>query len=78
MKVAVSIPDEVFAEADRVVAELRTSRSQLYGRALREFLARHAPEQVTEAMNRVCDAVGVESQEVRRRAVRRILQRVGW
>lgn len=78
MKVAVSIPDEVFAQADRLVARLRTSRSQLYGRALKEFLAQHAPDQVTDAMNRVCDEVGSESQEVRRRAARRILQRVEW
>ena len=43
MKTAVSIPDDVFEEAERLATELKTSRSQLYSRALQEFVARHAP-----------------------------------
>jgi metal-responsive CopG/Arc/MetJ family transcriptional regulator len=78
MKVAVSIPDEVFQEADRLARELKTSRSQLYSRALKEFLARHAPDQVTEAMNRVYDEVGVATDEVRRREARRVLENTEW
>jgi len=78
MKAAVSIPDDVFQEADRLARELKTSRSQLYSRALREFLARHAPDQVTESMNRVCDEVGAASDEFRRRATRRVLERTEW
>jgi len=39
-------------EAERLAAELQTSRSQLYSRALQEFVARHAPDRLTEAMNR--------------------------
>jgi hypothetical protein len=45
---------------------------------LKEFLARHAPDQVTEAMNRVCDEVGKAPDEFRRRAARRILSKVEW
>ena len=78
MKAAVSIPDDVFQEADRLARELKTSRSQLYSRALKEFLARHAPDQVTEAMNRVCDEVGATSGEFRRRATRRVLEKTEW
>lgn len=78
MKAAVSIPDDVFQEADRLARELKTSRSQLYSRALKEFLARHAPDQVTEAMNRVCDEVGATSNEFRRHATRRVLEKTEW
>lgn len=78
MKAAVSIPDEIFEEADRLARELKTSRSQLYSRALKEFLARHAPDQVTEAMNRVCDEVGEAPDPFRRRAARRVLEKVEW
>src|SRR6266511_1777128 len=42
MKTAISIPDDVFEEAERLATELQTSRSQLYSRALQEFVARHA------------------------------------
>lgn len=78
MKTAVSIPDDVFEEAERLAAELQTSRSQLYSRALQEFVARHAPDRVTEAMNRVIDEVGGEVDEFTRRASRRVLEQVEW
>ncbi len=62
MKAAVSIPDDVFSEAEALAQELKTSRSQLYSRALREFLARHSPDRVTEAMNQVCDEIGHDAK----------------
>jgi antitoxin MazE6 len=78
MKTAISIPDDVFAEAERLAIELQTSRSQLYSRALQEFVARHAPDRLTEAMNRVVDAVGSEVDEFSQRASRRVLEQVEW
>lgn len=78
MKAAVSIPDDVFEQADRLAEQLHTSRSQLYSRALKEFLARHAPDQVTEAMNRVCDAVGEQPDAFARRAARNVLKKSAW
>lgn len=78
MKTAVSIPDDVFGEAERLATELRTSRSQLYSRALQEFVARHAPDRLTEAMNRVIDEVGPEIDEFSQRASRRVLEQVEW
>jgi metal-responsive CopG/Arc/MetJ family transcriptional regulator len=77
MKAAVSIPDDVFAEADRLAKQLKTSRSQLYSRALKEFLARHAPDQVTDAMNRVCDDVA-SSDDFVQRAGRRVVRKIEW
>jgi metal-responsive CopG/Arc/MetJ family transcriptional regulator len=77
MKAAVSIPDEVFAEADRLAKQLNTSRSQLYSRALKEFLARHAPDQVTDAMNRVCDEVASSDSFVQR-AARGVVKKIEW
>jgi metal-responsive CopG/Arc/MetJ family transcriptional regulator len=78
MKTAVSIPDDVFDEAERLAADLKTSRSHLYSRALREFVARHAPSRVTEAMNRVIAEVGEGSDEFSRIAARRLFERVDW
>lgn len=78
MKTAVSIPDSVFEEAERLAAELQTSRSELYSRALQEYVARHAPDRLTEAMNRVVEEVGSDSDEFSRRAARQVLERVEW
>jgi metal-responsive CopG/Arc/MetJ family transcriptional regulator len=61
MKVTVSILDEVFSEVEDLAKRLKASRGEIYSRALGEFLGRHAPERVTEAMNDAIAAVGDRS-----------------
>jgi len=78
MKVAVSIPDPVFSEAETLAKQLKASRSEVYSRALQEFLGRHAPDQVTEQMNRTVASVGEQSDPFSQRAARRVLKRVEW
>jgi metal-responsive CopG/Arc/MetJ family transcriptional regulator len=78
MKTAVSIPDEIFEEAERLAERLRISRSRLYSQALREYVMRHAPDHVTESLNRVIDEVGTEDHEFRRTAARRALRKAEW
>jgi metal-responsive CopG/Arc/MetJ family transcriptional regulator len=78
MKTAVSIPDDVFDEAERLALELKTSRSRLYSRALAEFVARHAPDRLTEAMDRVIQEIGNDVDEFSRRASNRVLERIEW
>jgi len=78
MKVAVSIPDPIFAEAEALAKQFGTSRSELYRRALGEFIARHAAEPVTRAMDEAVDAVGAETNEFATEAARRVLKHVEW
>ena len=78
MKTAVSIPDEIFEAADRLATRTKRSRSDLYSRALAEYLARHAPDQVTEDMNRALDAAGADVDAFASTAARRTLLRTDW
>lgn len=78
MKTAVSLPDEVFHAAERHARRTRKSRSQLYAEALAEYLARHSPDEVTEAMNRVIDELAEPTDSFVGRAARRILERSEW
>ena len=78
MKAAVSIPDEVFTGAERLARRTKKSRSRLYTDALRDYVARHEPDAVTEAMNRVCDEPGTPADDFTRAAARRILERSEW
>ena len=78
MKTAVSIADEVYEGAERPARRAKKSRSRLYGDALREYLARHAPDEVTEAMNRACAEVGEAKDPFVSTAARRILERSEW
>ena len=61
MKTAVSIPDDVFEDAERLASRLRTSRSQLYARALAEFVARHDDDRVTSLMDQAVREAGGEA-----------------
>lgn len=56
MKVAVSIPGDLFDSADTLAKRLRVSRSRLYATALAEFLAKHRGRKVTERLNAVYGA----------------------
>jgi metal-responsive CopG/Arc/MetJ family transcriptional regulator len=38
MKTAVSLPDDLFRQADAAARRLRVSRSELYSKAIEEFL----------------------------------------
>jgi hypothetical protein len=76
MKTAVSIPDDVFEEAERLAGRLWTSRSQLYTRALAEFVARHDDDRVVAAINTVVDEVGGAPDDFTREAARQSLRRV--
>lgn len=78
MKTAISLPDEVFDAAEKQAKRTRKSRSQLYAEALTEYLARHAPDEVTEAMNGVMDRIGQPADEFVVTAARRILERSEW
>ena len=78
MKTAVSIPDDVFAEAERLASRLRTSRSQLYARALAEFVSRHDADSTTAAIDRVLEEVGAESDQFTRKAARQVLRHTQW
>jgi metal-responsive CopG/Arc/MetJ family transcriptional regulator len=78
MKTAISIADEVYADAERLARRAKKSRSQLYTEAVAEYVARHDPEAVTEAMNRVCETLDTRPDPAVSAAARRVLQRTEW
>lgn len=77
MKTAISIPDALFEEADELARRLGTSRSELYCRAVREYLARHGSDRVTEALNEVYATEQPDTRFVER-AAQLTLERSEW
>lgn len=53
MKVALSIPDELFESAETLTRRLGVSRSRLYATALAEFVAKNRGRKITERLNAV-------------------------
>ncbi len=78
MKTAVSIPDQVFEQAERLARRTRKSRSHIFSSALREYVARHSPDEVTDAMDRVCDQLSEQGDLFVARAARQTLERSEW
>ena len=53
MKVALSIPDDLFESAETLGKRLGLSRSRLYATALADYLAKHRGRRTTERLNAV-------------------------
>ncbi len=78
MRTAVSVPDDVFRKAERLARRMRKSRSEVFSEALREYVARHAPDEVTEAMHCVVAVTGEGEDVFVAAASRRALESTEW
>lgn len=78
MKTAISLPDEVFEEAEHLAKRLKLSRSQLYSKALSEFVSRHSPDEVTDSFNRVCAEIDGKPDPAFQSAARKLLENSEW
>ena len=78
MKTEVSIPNETFERAERLARRHGRSRSEVYAAALDEYVVRHAPDKVTDTMNRLCEEAGDEEDAFLAAAGRRAFSRVEW
>ena len=78
MKVAVSIPEDIFASAETLGKRLRVSRSRLYAIGLAEFLARHRGLKVTERLNAVYGAEESRLDEPLRRRQGKSISDESW
>ena len=61
MKTAISLPDSLFEAADRLADKLGISRSQLYQRALAQYLNAQGQDAVTKALDQVYGPAGESS-----------------
>jgi predicted transcriptional regulator len=78
MKTAISLPDDIFRDADRLARRLGKSRSRLYQEAVAEYLARHDPDAITAALDRLAGALETGADRFSSAAARRLLERSEW
>jgi len=78
MKTAISIPDDLFASADAFAARLQLSRSELFARAIREYLQRYDQDQITRELDDVVEQLDTRLEPDLARASRLALQRSEW
>ncbi len=78
MKTAVSVPDDVFERAERLARREGRSRSEVYSAALREYVARHAPDEIADALDLAVAEVGDEADPFLSTASRHALESTEW
>ena len=78
MKVAVSIPDELFESGEMLSTRLGVSRSRLYATALAEFVAKNRGRKITERLNTVYESEESRLPRALRRLQSRSLTREPW
>ena len=78
MKTAISVPDDVFQRAEALAKRERRSRSEVYSTAMREYIARHSTDDVTDALDRVIAEIGSTPDPFVQAAAARILAASDW
>jgi metal-responsive CopG/Arc/MetJ family transcriptional regulator len=79
VKTAVSIPNRIYEAAEQYARRRRIPRSQVYAEALARFMAeQESDEDLTAALNRVCQEVDTGPDEFSKAAARRALARSDW
>ena len=53
MKTAISIPDTIYESAEKLARRLGESRSELYAKAVKNYVDKHQDTGVTEKLNEV-------------------------
>lgn len=78
MKVALSIPDDLFTSAETLGKRLGVSRSRLYATALADYVAKHQSHKITERLDAVYADEDSRLDTQLRRAQARSLRRDSW
>ena len=60
MKTAVSLPDSLFKAAEKTAEKLGIPRSQLFAKALEEFIYNHEESEITDKLNEIYSKVNTD------------------
>jgi metal-responsive CopG/Arc/MetJ family transcriptional regulator len=78
MKTAVSMPDDLFRRAEAAARRLQVSRSELYAKAIAEFLKSRQADAITERLNDVYSRTPAKVESGLHRAQLKSLEKDAW
>jgi len=78
MKTAVSVPDDLFRQAEATARRLRVSRSELYAKAIAEFIERQHANTITKRLNDVYSRYPAKVDSALHRAQLKSLEKDDW
>ena len=81
MKTAISLPDTLYMDAEKIAESMGIPRSQLFAKALEEFIKNHKKEAITDRLNALYDSNYMQNDEIDAiglEAVRKLTQNDAW
>lgn len=78
MKTAIVLPDNVLSAVSQLAATTHKTANEVIHEAVAEYLDRHAPEQVTAAMDAVVAKLEQPLDRFVQTAARRAMERTEW
>jgi hypothetical protein len=72
------VPDDLFRQAEVTARRLRVSRSELYAKAIAEFLKRQNGDAITERLNDVYSRRSAKVDSALQRAQLKSFREDGW
>ncbi len=81
MKTAISLPDSLYMDAERIAEDLGIPRSQLFAKALEEFIKNHKKEEITDKLNQLYSSNYIPNNEidvVALEALRKLTKHDSW
>jgi metal-responsive CopG/Arc/MetJ family transcriptional regulator len=78
MKVAISIPDDVFNAGEKASRRMGVSRSRFYAEAVREYAKEHSGAEITRRLNQVYPADADEAEGELPDGSLEVLRRERW
>jgi len=78
MKTAVSLPDDLFRRAEATARRLRVSRSELYAKAIAEFLEGQHANTIRERLNAIYSRLPAKVDSGLHRAQLKSLEKGDW
>jgi metal-responsive CopG/Arc/MetJ family transcriptional regulator len=78
MKIAISIPDDLFEDAEHLARQQGKSRSRLYADAVAEYVGAYRTESITDQLNAVYDTQPSTLDPALERAQYAQLSREDW
>ncbi len=82
MKTAISLPENLYEDAQRTAQAMGIPRSQLFAIALEEYINRHKKEKITEKLNEVYKNISIENphsiKEINLQTMRELTKNDSW
>ena len=80
MKTAVSLPERLYKDAEKAAKSMGIPRSQLFAKALEEYISHHKRDKVTEKLNEIYKKSNIESniEETGLESIRDLTKNDAW